>query len=122
MKTSANGVAKIRAREGCKLTAYQDSGGVWTIGVVSGTAARFLTWFDEEDGFQWKVCVGDWAGVLFLTAISAGLADRFEFTTGPTVALGGALGMAGIDFATKLVKTTLTGMAKMLTRSNGEAP
>lgn len=33
MKTSDNGIGFIRAHEGCKLTAYQDGGGVWTIGV-----------------------------------------------------------------------------------------
>jgi lysozyme len=32
MKTSAAGVAAIRAFEGCVLLAYQDTGGVWTIG------------------------------------------------------------------------------------------
>lgn len=32
MKTSNNGREFIRAREGVKLAAYQDGGGVWTIG------------------------------------------------------------------------------------------
>lgn len=32
MKTSANGRKKIQGREGCKLTAYRDGGGVPTIG------------------------------------------------------------------------------------------
>ncbi|ECY9928067.1 lysozyme [Salmonella enterica subsp. enterica] len=32
MKTSDNGRAFIRAREGVNLAAYQDGGGVWTIG------------------------------------------------------------------------------------------
>ncbi|EBX1353581.1 lysozyme [Salmonella enterica subsp. enterica serovar Okatie] len=32
MKVSDNGRAFIRAREGVKLAAYQDGGGVWTIG------------------------------------------------------------------------------------------
>ncbi|EHJ0509551.1 lysozyme [Salmonella enterica subsp. enterica serovar Mishmarhaemek] len=32
MKTSDNGRAFIRAGEGVKLAAYQDGGGVWTIG------------------------------------------------------------------------------------------
>ncbi|EKY4319278.1 lysozyme [Salmonella enterica] len=32
MKISDNGRAFIRAREGVKLAAYQDGGGVWTIG------------------------------------------------------------------------------------------
>lgn len=33
MKTSNDGINFIRDHEGCRLTAYQDSGGVWTIGV-----------------------------------------------------------------------------------------
>lgn len=32
MKTSARGIALIQQYESCKLTAYQDGGGVWTIG------------------------------------------------------------------------------------------
>ena len=32
MQTSDKGIALIKEFEGCKLTAYQDSGGVWTIG------------------------------------------------------------------------------------------
>lgn len=31
-KISANGLAFLKRKEGCKLTSYQDSGGVWTIG------------------------------------------------------------------------------------------
>ncbi|WP_414627519.1 glycoside hydrolase family protein [Lelliottia amnigena] len=33
MKTSNNGIGFIRAHEGCKLNAYLDGGGAWTIGV-----------------------------------------------------------------------------------------
>lgn len=33
MHISKNGLAFIREWEGCELTAYKDSGGVWTIGV-----------------------------------------------------------------------------------------
>jgi lysozyme len=33
MKTSPAGIKFIEEREGCRLTAYQDSVGVWTIGV-----------------------------------------------------------------------------------------
>lgn len=33
MKTSRNGVSAIRQREGCKLVAYLDDAGIWTIGV-----------------------------------------------------------------------------------------
>ncbi|MEP8509667.1 MULTISPECIES: lysozyme [Enterobacter] len=32
MQTSEKGIALIKQYEGCKLTAYQDSVGVWTIG------------------------------------------------------------------------------------------
>lgn len=32
MKISANGIALIKKFEGCKLTSYQDQGGLWTIG------------------------------------------------------------------------------------------
>ncbi|MDH0199138.1 lysozyme, partial [Enterobacter cloacae] len=32
MQTSEKGIALIKQFEGCKLTAYQDSVGVWTIG------------------------------------------------------------------------------------------
>ena len=35
MKISADGLEFIRQAEGCKLSAYQDSVGVWTIGVGS---------------------------------------------------------------------------------------
>lgn len=33
MKTSPEGIDFIRHEEGCRLTAYQDSVGVWTIGI-----------------------------------------------------------------------------------------
>jgi GH24 family phage-related lysozyme (muramidase) len=39
MKTSANGRALIEACEGCRLTAYQDSVGVWTVGFGHTSAA-----------------------------------------------------------------------------------
>ena len=39
MKTSAAGLAAIRSHEGERLTAYQDSVGVWTVGVGHTTAA-----------------------------------------------------------------------------------
>jgi len=35
MKTSPEGIALIKKFEGCRLTAYQDSVGVWTIGYGS---------------------------------------------------------------------------------------
>jgi GH24 family phage-related lysozyme (muramidase) len=34
MQTSDKGIALIKQFEGCKLTAYQDSVGVWTIGMA----------------------------------------------------------------------------------------
>lgn len=37
MIISDNGVALLKQLEGCKLTAYQDQGGVWTIGYGSTT-------------------------------------------------------------------------------------
>ncbi|HIC2038751.1 lysozyme [Enterobacter soli] len=45
MQTSDKGIALIKEFEGCKLTAYQDSVGVWTIGYgwtqpVDGTPIR----------------------------------------------------------------------------------
>ena len=50
MNIGAAGIALIKEFEGCKLRAYQDGGGVWTIGwghtgqeVVEG-----LTWTQEE--------------------------------------------------------------------------
>lgn len=43
MKTSAAGLAAIRSHEGERLTAYQDSVGVWTIGVGHTTAAGLPT-------------------------------------------------------------------------------
>lgn len=41
MKTSSAGLALIKKWEGCKLTAYRDSVGVWTIGYGVTTAAGF---------------------------------------------------------------------------------
>src|SRR6478735_604640 len=40
----------IKAREGCKLTAYQDGGGVWTIGYghTGPEVKAGLTWTQEE--------------------------------------------------------------------------
>lgn len=32
MKTSASGLSLLKAHEGCRLKAYMDTGGVWTIG------------------------------------------------------------------------------------------
>ena len=40
MKVSDNGLALIKEFEGCKLTSYQDSVGVWTIGYGHTRTAR----------------------------------------------------------------------------------
>ena len=42
MKTSAQGIALLKRFEGCKLKAYRDSGGVWTIGYGHTAAAGGL--------------------------------------------------------------------------------
>lgn len=41
MKTSTDGLNLIKKWEGCKLTAYRDSVGVWTIGYGVTSAAGF---------------------------------------------------------------------------------
>lgn len=53
MKTSNNGIGFIRSHEGCKLNAYQDGGGVWTIGVghTKGVHAGQIIKQDQADGF-----------------------------------------------------------------------
>lgn len=57
MNLSDNGKAFIKAREALRLEAYQDEGGVWTIGwghtvgVKQGdacTMAQALEWFDQD--------------------------------------------------------------------------
>ena len=40
MQMSDRGLAFLKQWEGCKLTAYKDSGGVWTIGVGHTRTAR----------------------------------------------------------------------------------
>lgn len=53
MQTSEKGVALIKEFEGCKLTAYQDSVGVWTIGYgwtqpVDGKPIRAVMTIKQE--------------------------------------------------------------------------
>lgn len=57
MKTSEKGKAFIKLKEGCRLRAYNDGGGVWTIGYghIKGvrpgdvcTQEQAELWFDEE--------------------------------------------------------------------------
>lgn len=42
MKTSSAGIALLKKWEGCELKAYQDGGGVWTIGYGLTTAAGIV--------------------------------------------------------------------------------
>ncbi|HAV1944145.1 TPA: lysozyme [Enterobacter hormaechei subsp. steigerwaltii] len=53
MQTSEKGIALIKQFEGCKLTAYQDSVGVWTIGYgwtqpVDGKPIRAVMTIKQE--------------------------------------------------------------------------
>lgn len=43
MNISKNGLALIKKFEGCRLTSYQDSVGVWTIGYGTTSADKFIT-------------------------------------------------------------------------------
>lgn len=43
MRTSHAGIGLIKVFEGCRLKAYQDSAGIWTIGYGTTTAAGFGT-------------------------------------------------------------------------------
>ena len=43
MKISDNGLNLIKKFEGCRLTAYQDAVGVWTIGYGTTNAYRAIT-------------------------------------------------------------------------------
>ena len=52
MKMSAKGIAFLRDAEGCKLTAYKDGGGVWTIGVGSTKGVKpgqTITQFEADE-------------------------------------------------------------------------
>ncbi|EDV0638068.1 lysozyme [Salmonella enterica subsp. enterica] len=53
MKVSDNGRAFIRAHEGVKLAAYQDGGGVWTIGYghTRGVKQRQVINHEQADEF-----------------------------------------------------------------------
>jgi lysozyme len=50
VKTSTFGIATIRVFEGCVLEAYQDTGGVWTIGVghTGADVTRGLVWSQAQ--------------------------------------------------------------------------
>ena len=43
MKISENGLNLIKSFEGCRLTAYKDSVGIWTIGYGTTNADRAIT-------------------------------------------------------------------------------
>lgn len=77
MKISDSGLAALKREEGCKLTAYPDSRGVWTIGtghtgkvdgvavhkgmiITQDTADRLL-----HDDLSWvERCIADWITVV----------------------------------------------------------
>lgn len=50
MKTSPAGLALIAEFEGCKLKAYQDGGGVWTIGIghTGPEVKEGLEWTEQQ--------------------------------------------------------------------------
>jgi lysozyme len=52
MRCSDSGIAFIREAEGCKLQAYKDGGGVWTIGVghIKGVhQGQYITQFEADE-------------------------------------------------------------------------
>ncbi|EEO7833706.1 lysozyme [Salmonella enterica] len=77
MKISDSGLAALKREEGCRLTAYSDSRGVWTIGtghigrvdgvavhkgmiITQDTADRLL-----HDDLSWvERCIADWVTVV----------------------------------------------------------
>lgn len=50
MKLSAAGLELLKAREQCRLEAYQDGGGVWTIGYGHALGTDAARW----KGFKWS--------------------------------------------------------------------
>lgn len=51
-KISANGLNLIKKFEGCRLTAYQDSVGVWTIGYGTTNADKAITHLEIKKGVK----------------------------------------------------------------------
>lgn len=51
-KISKNGLALIKKYEGCKLAAYQDSVGVWTIGYGTTNADKAITGLTIKKGVK----------------------------------------------------------------------
>lgn len=52
MKVSKNGIDLIKSFEGCKLTAYKDSVGVWTIGYGTTNADKSITGTTLKEGVK----------------------------------------------------------------------
>lgn len=52
MKTSNNGIGFIIAHEGCKLNAYLDGGGAWTIGVGHSKGVKKGQTIKQEEAGQ----------------------------------------------------------------------
>ena len=50
MKISDNGLNLIKKFEGCRLTAYQDAVGVWTIGYGTTNADKAITGISSRQG------------------------------------------------------------------------
>lgn len=52
MKISENGLNLIKSFEGCRLTAYKDSVGIWTIGYGTTNADKAITGATICQGLQ----------------------------------------------------------------------
>ena len=52
MKISDNGLSLIKKFEGCRLTAYQDAVGVWTIGYGTTNADKAITGISIRQGLR----------------------------------------------------------------------
>lgn len=61
MKISENGLNLIKKFEGCRLKAYQDSVGVWTIGYGTTNADKAITGTNIEKGLTiWQETAEEW--------------------------------------------------------------
>ena len=59
MKISDNGLNLIKKFEGCRLTAYQDAVGVWTIGYGTTNADKAITGTSISQGLQISQATAD---------------------------------------------------------------
>ena len=59
MKISDNGLSLIKKFEGCRLTAYQDAVGVWTIGYGTTNADKAITGISISQGLQISQATAD---------------------------------------------------------------